>query len=126
MRSEDRRSLVLAVFAAAAFASASASGCTSAPPAPVAVDVTADTRCSKRASFTQERVFGSSLPPHTLALTFDDGPSERTLELGAYLAAEGIEAGFFVNGMPGAPDRQSHAGAPRPHRSRRVPADAAG
>lgn len=42
---------------------------------------------------------GSSLPPKTLALTFDDGPGDRTAELSLYLKQEGIEAAFFVNGM---------------------------
>jgi peptidoglycan/xylan/chitin deacetylase (PgdA/CDA1 family) len=34
----------------------------------------------------------------TLALTFDDGPSESTGELSTYLAGEKIAATFFVNG----------------------------
>ena len=41
---------------------------------------------------------GGSLPPKTLALTFDDGPGARTLELSAWLRDQGIHAAFFVNG----------------------------
>lgn len=41
---------------------------------------------------------GTSLPPKTLALTFDDGPGDRTVELSMYLKAQGIAATFFVNG----------------------------
>ena len=41
---------------------------------------------------------GTSLPPKTLALTFDDGPGDRTTELAIYLGAQGIPAVFFVNG----------------------------
>lgn len=48
-----------------------------------------------RAAFT--------LAPKTLALTFDDGPGDRTVELADYLASEGIQAVFFINGknVPG-------------------------
>jgi len=35
----------------------------------------------------------------TIALTFDDGPAERTKELSAYLKEEGIPATFFINGQ---------------------------
>ena len=41
---------------------------------------------------------GSTLGPKELALTFDDGPGSRTIELSAWLAAEGIHATFFVVG----------------------------
>ena len=41
---------------------------------------------------------GGSLPEKTVALSFDDGPGLRTLELSAYLRDEGIRAAFFVNG----------------------------
>lgn len=72
--------------------------CSSDPPSSPVTAVAA-TDCLGKKDFTRGRVFGTSLPPHTLALTFDDGPSERTPELAAYLDAQGIEAGFFVNGM---------------------------
>lgn len=42
---------------------------------------------------------GTSLAAKQLALTFDDGPGSRTLELSAWLAARGIKAVFFVNGQ---------------------------
>lgn len=41
---------------------------------------------------------GASLPAKTVALTFDDGPGSRTIELSAYLKSEGIQATFFQNG----------------------------
>jgi peptidoglycan/xylan/chitin deacetylase (PgdA/CDA1 family) len=41
---------------------------------------------------------GDSLPPKTLALTFDDGPGARTLELSAWLRDHGVRVAFFVNG----------------------------
>ena len=41
---------------------------------------------------------GLSLPPKVLAVTFDDGPGDRTVELSMYLKARGIRAAFFVNG----------------------------
>lgn len=54
-----------------------------------------------------ERQFaGSQLPDKTLALTFNDGPGERTSELADYLSANGIKAGFFINGMR-VPGRQA-------------------
>ena len=46
----------------------------------------------------QEPIRGNSLPPNTLALTFDDGPGPDTLEIAQYLAALGIEAAFFLVG----------------------------
>lgn len=41
---------------------------------------------------------GTSLPNKVLALTFDDGPGDRTIELSQYLKSQGIKAGFFMNG----------------------------
>jgi peptidoglycan/xylan/chitin deacetylase (PgdA/CDA1 family) len=41
---------------------------------------------------------GDGLADKKLALTFDDGPSEVTSELSAYLESEGVKATFFVNG----------------------------
>ncbi len=38
------------------------------------------------------------MPEKTLALTFDDGPSEATSELSEYLSSEAIRSTFFVNG----------------------------
>lgn len=42
---------------------------------------------------------GTTLGDKQLALTFDDGPGSRTLELSAWLRDQGIRATFFVNGM---------------------------
>ncbi|MCA2960853.1 MAG: polysaccharide deacetylase family protein [Silvanigrellales bacterium] len=44
---------------------------------------------------------GNRLPNKTLALTFDDGLGPRSLELAKYLANEGIQAAFFLNGSNG-------------------------
>lgn len=55
--------------------------------------------CQGAAALTATVFRGSSLPPKTIALTFDDGPGDRTAELSLYLKEQGIEAGFFVNGM---------------------------
>lgn len=41
---------------------------------------------------------GTSLPAKTLALTFDDGPGTRTIELSMYLKSVNIRAAFFMNG----------------------------
>jgi peptidoglycan/xylan/chitin deacetylase (PgdA/CDA1 family) len=47
---------------------------------------------------------GTSMPPKTLALTFDDGPGARTKQLSLYLKNQGIQAAFFVNGRSMGPD----------------------
>ena len=61
---------------------------------------TADEKtCEGAAALTASVFKGSSLAPKTIALTFDDGPGDRTAELSLYLKEQGIEAGFFVNGM---------------------------
>lgn len=47
----------------------------------------------------RERQYGGrDLPMKTLALTFDDGPGERTEELAVYLHDQGIPASFFMLG----------------------------
>ena len=43
-------------------------------------------------------VGAATMAPKQLALTFDDGPAERTAELSTYLKSENIRAVFFVNG----------------------------
>jgi peptidoglycan/xylan/chitin deacetylase (PgdA/CDA1 family) len=93
MRTEHGRSLLLVGITGATALHA----CTSAPPTS-AVTATAEPVCANPAAFIAGRVHGTSLAPHTLALTFDDGPAARTSELAAYLESQGIEAGFFVNG----------------------------
>lgn len=67
--------------------------------------------CSKSSNGTSERsscgaqalsttaLTGATLPLKTLALTFDDGPGARTIELSAYLKDQGIRATFFVWGQ---------------------------
>lgn len=54
--------------------------------------------CSGQRAIALAEVTGAGMPDKTLALTFDDGPSEVTSELSAYLAKEGIVATFFING----------------------------
>lgn len=58
--------------------------------------------CTESASLTQAlsstQLTGAGMPNKTLALTFDDGPGTRTLELSRYLREQGIQAAFFVNG----------------------------
>lgn len=54
--------------------------------------------CSSTQALSATFFRGSSLPPKTIALTFDDGPGDRTAELSLYLRGEGIPAVFFVNG----------------------------
>ena len=45
-----------------------------------------------------DNVFGRDLPRKTLSLTFDDGPTRNTGPLARYLASEGIQATFFIQG----------------------------
>jgi peptidoglycan-N-acetylglucosamine deacetylase len=54
--------------------------------------------CVATQALSAEEIRGGSMPEKTVALTFDDGPGARTLELSAYLKGEGIGAAFFVNG----------------------------
>jgi peptidoglycan/xylan/chitin deacetylase (PgdA/CDA1 family) len=54
---------------------------------------------SQNNNLTEKQDSGRSLPPMTLALTFDDGPGPRTKELSAYLKDQGIAVGFFMMGM---------------------------
>ena len=53
---------------------------------------------TSRKALTATDFVGTSLGAKQIALTFDDGPGSRTLELSAFLKAEGIKATFFVNG----------------------------
>jgi peptidoglycan-N-acetylglucosamine deacetylase len=43
-------------------------------------------------------LYGTTLPAKTLALTFDDGPGDRTAAMSTYLHSRGIRATFFFNG----------------------------
>lgn len=54
--------------------------------------------CQGTLAISPSNIVGTSLPKKTLALTFDDGPGVRTGELSTYLKAQGIRAGFFING----------------------------
>lgn len=47
----------------------------------------------------ERQLMGNELPEKTIALTYDDGPGARTVELVEYLAEKGIPAAFFINGM---------------------------
>jgi peptidoglycan/xylan/chitin deacetylase (PgdA/CDA1 family) len=54
--------------------------------------------CSGTQALQSTGLRGTSMEPKTLALTFDDGPGQRTKQLSRFLKSEGIEAVFFVNG----------------------------
>jgi peptidoglycan/xylan/chitin deacetylase (PgdA/CDA1 family) len=54
----------------------------------------------------ERQLNGSELPDKTVSLTFDDGPGAKTADLADFLAARGIKATFFINGMR-APGRQA-------------------
>jgi peptidoglycan/xylan/chitin deacetylase (PgdA/CDA1 family) len=56
---------------------------------------------------SERQLNGLELPDHTISLTFDDGPGERTAELADFLGDHGIVGTFFMNGMK-APGRQNH------------------
>jgi peptidoglycan-N-acetylglucosamine deacetylase len=71
----------------------SAAGCETAAAAPP------DKSCNGAQALSQNALTGQSLPLKTLALTFDDGPGARTIELSAYLKTQGIRAAFFVVGQ---------------------------
>lgn len=92
-----RRPLFLLIVAFAA-------ACGSSPDAVPTKEVSST--CASRAALVFNGYVGTSLAPKRLALTFDDGPGNRTEELSQYLAAEGIKAAFFVNGvhLPKHPD----------------------
>lgn len=55
--------------------------------------------CGGQLAIGKANILGSSLPPKTLALTFDDGPGVRAGELSSYLKEQGIHATFFINGF---------------------------
>lgn len=59
---------------------------------------TEERSCAATQALTSTHFKGDSLPPKTLALTFDDGPGVRTLELSRFLFDRGVRATFFVNG----------------------------
>ncbi len=59
---------------------------------------TAERTSTRSQALSAATVPGTSLPPKTLCLTFDDGPGYGTSDISAYLAALGIPATFFVNG----------------------------
>jgi peptidoglycan/xylan/chitin deacetylase (PgdA/CDA1 family) len=67
-------------------------------------NATSERACSNTQALQLTGLRGSSLPPKTIALTFDDGPGIRTKSLSQYLKAEGIEAAFFINGKQMGPD----------------------
>jgi peptidoglycan-N-acetylglucosamine deacetylase len=58
-----------------------------------------DQSCSGAQALSKGGLTGASLPLKTLALTFDDGPGARTIELSKYLKDQGIPAVFFVMGQ---------------------------
>ena len=61
-------------------------------------DASDDKICDTAQALVANPMRGHSMPAKTIALTFDDGPGDRTMELSKFLKEEGIEAAFFVNG----------------------------
>ncbi len=55
--------------------------------------------CGQKQGITTDQQAGTGMAEKTLSLTFDDGPSEVTSEISAYLKNEGIKATFFINGV---------------------------
>lgn len=98
------RTSLLTLLACSAVACAAAVGC-AAPTDEDDVVVDGD-GTSEEALVSERQLYGSELPDRTITLTFDDGPGRRTIELADYLAAEGIEGTFFINGMK-VPGRQA-------------------
>jgi peptidoglycan/xylan/chitin deacetylase (PgdA/CDA1 family) len=85
---------VCSVAAAVAFVACHSSRATSSGPT-----------CSEGQALQSAKMRGGGLPPKTIALTFDDGPGVRTVELSHYLKSLNIRAGFFIMGKnvpPGA------------------------
>ncbi len=68
-------------------------GCSKSGAAP------AENDCTASQALTNGVLTGASMPLKSLALTFDDGPGARTIELSQYLKSQGIRAGFFVWGQ---------------------------
>jgi peptidoglycan/xylan/chitin deacetylase (PgdA/CDA1 family) len=88
MRGFERVGAACLVIAAAA----SAGACIEQPTAP-RFDY-----CTGAQALTDQGQDGEPLAAGTLALTFDQGPGQRTWELSDFLHAQGIRATFFVNG----------------------------
>jgi peptidoglycan/xylan/chitin deacetylase (PgdA/CDA1 family) len=88
--------------------------------AAVACEPSAETTLgTSRAALTATPYRGTSLAPKTLALTFDDGPSARGLEISRYLKSLGVRATFFVTGAKVGP-----TALPNPHGTTPDPAAA--
>lgn len=78
-------------------AAALLAACTTHGPSPSPTSVIERT-CSRADALVASTLHGTTLAANELALTFDDGPGSRSIELSAWLAAEGISATFFVVG----------------------------
>lgn len=86
---------LLLVTSSAAFA---ATGCMIEPEDEYAESTQQGDGVASDALVTERQLMGNELPNKTITLTFDDGPGRRTAELADYLASEGIQATFFING----------------------------
>jgi peptidoglycan/xylan/chitin deacetylase (PgdA/CDA1 family) len=64
-----------------------------------APDVSVHGTCSSTRNFTVAQRAGAGMADKTLALTFDDGPSEYSSELSEFLAKSAVAATFFINGV---------------------------
>lgn len=62
-------------------------------------DAKSEKTCTGAQALSKGGLTGASMPLKTLSFTFDDGPGARTIELSAYLKAQGIRATFFVWGQ---------------------------
>ena len=58
----------------------------------------AERACTGSQALSAAPLVGESLPPKTIALTFDDGPGARSMELSRWLKDQGVHASWFVNG----------------------------
>ncbi len=94
----DNRGFVGICLGALGLFAACTGGELASTPAPDASRSGEAATCHSSQALSEALLDGLSVGTKQLALTFDDGPGSRTLELSAYLKAEGIRAAFFVNG----------------------------
>jgi peptidoglycan/xylan/chitin deacetylase (PgdA/CDA1 family) len=87
MRTSSFLALVLSTLAVTAAGCSKSSGTSS------------EKACNGSQALTMTPLTGESMPLKTLALTFDDGPGARTIELSHWLKDQGIRAGFFIWGQ---------------------------
>ncbi len=94
MTPSDPRLLACAAMAGIVFVACASDR---APPDPLSHDHDHGRTGKVSQDLSAAALFGTSLGTKQLALSFDDGPGSRTLELSTYLKNRGIAATFFVN-----------------------------